>query len=280
MTMISVILPVYNGKEEHLRQAIESILSQTYTDYEFIIINDGSTDENIEKVILSYNDSRIKYVKQENSGVAQTLNNGLAIAQGKYIARMDADDISLPNRFEKQVQFLETHTEFALCGSWIEVFYKSGKRNITRYLEYPKILDCLRGGIVAHPAVMFNRVEFEKYNLRYNPEYKCEDFELWSRAIVYLNFYNIQEPLLLYRRHENNISFINSAVEDDAVKVRENMLNHLTSNDDYKKKLRKLIERKISLLQQIFSIRNAGAKYKLIIILGIKIKIKKSKFKK
>jgi glycosyltransferase involved in cell wall biosynthesis len=268
-------MPVYNTKEKFLRESIESILKQNFTDFEFIILNDGSTDENVESVILSYDDSRIKYIKQEKLNVAQTLNNGLDIAQGEYIARMDADDISLPERFDKQVKFLDAHPEVSLCGSFIEVFYPNGKCKVTKYIESPKILDCWRGCIVAHPTVMFRRQDFEKHNLRYNPDYKCEDYELWSRAMQHLKFHIIQEVLLHYRRHENNISFIDSAVDEQADIVRERLLAQLTSDEVFKLKLKKLLKKKLNIWQVIFSIRNDGAKFKIITILGITIRIKR-----
>ena len=112
---ISVLMPVYNTKEEFLRTAIESILNQTYSNFEFIIINDGSTN-NAEDVILSYKDERIVYLKQENKGIVSALNNGWDKASGEYIARMDSDDISLSERFEKQIEFLENNSEYSLVG--------------------------------------------------------------------------------------------------------------------------------------------------------------------
>ena len=103
LPLITVLMPVYNG-EKYLQQAIESILKQTFTDFEFLIINDGSTD-NSENIILSYDDSRIRYIKnEENLRLIRTLNKGIELAKGKYIARMDCDDISLPYRFEKQLK--------------------------------------------------------------------------------------------------------------------------------------------------------------------------------
>ena len=118
--LISVLMPVYNTKEEFLRTAIESILNQTFSNFEFIIINDGSTN-NAEDVILSYKDDRIIYLKQENQGIVAALNNGWDRAKGEYIARMDSDDISFPERFEKQLKFLEENPEYSLVGSWAEV---------------------------------------------------------------------------------------------------------------------------------------------------------------
>jgi len=113
---ISVVMAVYNG-EKYLREAIDSILNQTFNDFEFIIINDGSTDDSAE-IIKSYNDPRIILIQQENKGLAAALNEGIKIAKGKFIARMDADDISLKTRLEKQIQFMEAHPEYVAIGSW------------------------------------------------------------------------------------------------------------------------------------------------------------------
>ena len=117
---ISVIMPVYNTKEEYLREAIESILNQTFSDFEFIIINDGSTN-NVEDIILSYKDERIVYIKQENQGIVAALNNAWDKTCGEYIARMDSDDISMPDRFEKQIKFLEAKPEYSLVGGQVRV---------------------------------------------------------------------------------------------------------------------------------------------------------------
>src|SRR5688572_768328 len=118
--LISVLMPVYNAGP-YLKESIESVLAQTYDNFEFLIINDGSTDSS-EKEILSYNDVRIHYVKCEtNSGLIATLNQGLALATGKYIVRMDADDICRPQRFEKQVRFMENHPEIGICGCCADV---------------------------------------------------------------------------------------------------------------------------------------------------------------
>ena len=226
MPKVSVVMAVYNTKEEWLREAIESILHQTYTDFEFIIVNDGSTN-NAEEVILSYQDDRIKYMKQANQGPGVAANNGIDIAKGEYIARMDSDDISLPQRFEKQVAFLDQNPDVSIVGTDHE-YIPSGR--IAKMLKYPKYLDFLRGNSIGQPTVMFRRLDFEKYHLRYDPAYPCEDYELWSRAIRYVKFANLQEVLLKYRWHDDNRSKPTRAYELSVKKVRQNMLNFLTTN--------------------------------------------------
>lgn len=275
---ISVLMPVYNAEEEYLREAIESILNQSYSDFEFIIINDGSTN-NVENVILSYKDSRIKYIKQNNQGIANTLNNGLSIAKGEYIARMDADDISLPNRFEKQIKFMEEHPDISILGTWFEIFPKS---KVIKHPSKPSYFDFLTSSCIGHPTVMFRRNDFEKYDLMYNPNYKCEDYELWSRAIRYLKFANLQEVLLKYRWHDNNLSKPSKQFKDSTAKVCQSMLKFLTNDENLQDKifnylLSSQIRKKYTLAEKIFSIRNeyrTGEKQKIIMLLGLIFKIK------
>lgn len=270
---LSVVLPVYNTKECYLREAIESILNQTFTDFEFIIINDGSTDNSVEKVILSYTDNRIRYIKQENQGIARSLNNGFALAQGEYIARMDADDISLPERFAKQIAFLDAHQDISLCGTAITKFRKD-KTRVIIYPSEPRILDCLQMTCVAHPTVMLRITDFRKYNLEYNPDYKCEDYELWSRALRYLKFYNISEPLLHYRIHENNLSVQTNIMTESEIRVRENIINFLTENENLRNKLRKKYIERRNIWRTVFSIYNVPGK-KMLKILGISITLRR-----
>ena len=124
MPKISVIMPAYNA-EQYISEAIESILGQTFADFEFIIIDDGSSDST-SGIIASYKDSRIRYFRNEkNLGIVGALNRGLALAAGEYIARMDADDISLPERFQTQCAYMEKHPDVGVCGTAIKVFGKN-----------------------------------------------------------------------------------------------------------------------------------------------------------
>ena len=239
MPKISVVMPVYNTKEEWLREAIESILNQSYKDFEFIIIDDGS-DKSIEPIVNSYNDDRIVFIRQNNQGIARSLNSGFKIAKGEYIARMDSDDISIPERFEKQVTFLDNNPQITVLGSWFETFPQKG---IYKHPKTPKYLDFLKYCCIAHPSVMLRRSIFEKFNLTYNPNYKCEDYELWSRAVRILDFYNLQEVLLKYRVHSSNASKPNPDFDADVAKVRQNMLDYLSGNSLLGKL--KIIKRKI-----------------------------------
>lgn len=202
--LISVVMAVYNGAE-YLEVAIDSILKQTYSNFEFIIINDGSTDDTAQ-ILRRYEqlDERIAVYTQVNQGLPKSLNRGLQLAQGQYIARMDADDISLPERFAKQVEFMETHSDIGICGTWIKTISEVGSTCIN---QYPSSHDAIQywllfGTGLSHPTVMLRRKLLEQYGLQYNPAFTyCQDFELWVRSSDYTRLANIPEVLLLYRVH-------------------------------------------------------------------------------
>lgn len=204
---VSVVMPVYNG-EKYLREAIDSILTQTYRDFEFIIVNDGSTDAS-EAIILSYHDDRIVYLKNEkNSGICVTLNKGLAAARGKYIARMDCDDISLPMRLETQYQYMESHKKIALIGSDFIIF-GDGEERLRELPHNPAFckMGLLFNSFTAHPSVMMRRSVLVNYNLSYKNEYRgLEDFELWWQVAKVAELSNINKPLLRYRIHPQQVT--------------------------------------------------------------------------
>jgi glycosyltransferase involved in cell wall biosynthesis len=208
--VISVAMPVYNG-ERYLSEALESILAQTYTNFEFIIIDDGSTDSSL-KVLQQYQkrDARIRLISRENRNLATTLNDIIDLAQGKWIARMDQDDIALPHRFERQLQWLE-QTGADITGSWVQFFGTSDMR----ILKHPQSdeankMELLFGCPFAHPTVMM-KAELVK-QLRYDKDWeKCEDYDLWERAAhVGWKMTNVPEVLLSYRQHDMQISSASS----------------------------------------------------------------------
>ena len=205
---ISVVLPVYNG-ETFLAKAIESILNQTYRDFEFIIINDGSKDGS-KAIIDSYadKDERIVVIHQENTGLVAALNLGIATAKAPLIARMDADDIALSERFAKQVEYLSNHPEIAVLGSFIRLIDEQDKP--IRDIYYPVTAQEIAGKILqgspfAHPAVMMRKEILEEgaYKALYT---HCEDYELWLRLSEKYEMANLPEILLLYRQHPHKIS--------------------------------------------------------------------------
>lgn len=206
MPKISVIMPAYNA-EKYIGEAIESILNQTYTDFEFIIIDDGSSDGTV-LVVKSYDDKRIRfYQNEQNMGVAATLNRGLDLATGEYIARMDSDDISLPERFEKQIAFMDSHSEVAVIGTGVELFSAQiGTRVFSSSYEALKV-DLLFGNCLAHPTVMMRKCYFGKEKLHYDPSFgKMEDFDLWERTAQFYPIMSLTEILLKYRIHPNQVT--------------------------------------------------------------------------
>jgi glycosyltransferase involved in cell wall biosynthesis len=233
---ISVLMPVYNTKEEYLREAIESILNQTYMDFEFIIVNDGSIN-NAENVILSYKDKRVRYYKNDtNLGLPETRNILISLAKGEYVAIMDSDDISFPERFAKQVDYLDAHQDVSLVSANTENF------PINNAVKYPENVDyftILKGCWINNPVVMYRKADFEKYNLKYDMKYRyAEDYELWSRAIRHLKFVNLPDILLKYRCHKDSFCNNNKANQTKyAKKIRQNMIDYLVSDKELKKKL-------------------------------------------
>lgn len=223
MPKVTVLMPVYNG-EKYLREAIESILKQTFKDFEFLIINDGSTDKTSE-IINSFSDPRIILAPNEkNQGLIFSLNKGLDLAQGEYIARMDADDISLPERLEKQINFMDANPEVVVGGTWVK---NIGHKNFIGkyYTEHNQIkANLLFNSSLAHPTVMIRNI-FKNHNLFYDEKYKhAEDFDLWTRAADLTKFTNLPLVLLSLRRHDENISQTqNQAQKDnsDIIRLRQ-----------------------------------------------------------
>lgn len=229
MPKISVVMPVYNG-EKYLRESIDSILDQTLDDFEFIIIDDGSTDST-ESIIKSYQDSRIRYIKNEiNLGVARTLNRGLDAAKGEYIARMDADDIAVPDRFEKQVAFMDKHKNIAICSGIMEYFGEIEMPECYTVFGVENMrINMLFDSCLYHPAVMMRRSIIETEHYRYDNAFdKVEDYELWTRLMLKHDIDNIPSLLLRYRIHKNQVTKnYTKEHKDRAAKVRRNLMRSL-----------------------------------------------------
>lgn len=204
---VSVIMSVYNG-EQYLAEAIDSILGQTYTEFEFIIIDDASQDNSFSIVRdFARKDKRIRIIEnQDNQGLSVSLNKGVRAARCEYIARMDADDISAPTRFEKQVAFMDANPEIGVCGTWFEMI---GERQ-GQVGKFPNKhtaihLRMLFANAMAHPTVMMRASLLERYSLQYDEQVLfAQDYELWSRAIENLRFANLDQVLLYYRVHSTS----------------------------------------------------------------------------
>ena len=196
-------MSVYN-EQKYVKEAIESILSQTYRNYEFLIINDGSTD-NTREIVNSYNDPRIRLIdNSSNMGLAKSLNRGLQISQGELIARQDADDISDPNRLERQVKYLDVHTDVMLLGTGVRTIDEFGKPHKVA-LTVPDTLTAIRWYLMfesafAHTSVMFRRnIIYEKLG-GYNEIFtRAQDYELWSRIARVYSVANLNETLVCHR---------------------------------------------------------------------------------
>lgn len=205
---VSVVMAAFNC-EQFLREAIESILNQTFSDFEFLIVDDGSTDATSDLLAeFARKDKRIQaHCFDYNHGLAVALNHGIGHASGEYIARMDADDISMPERLATQVAFMEVNLDVGICGTWIEVFGDT-KGHVWKYpTDHPDIVaQMLFSNALAHPSVMMRAGLLAENNLRYDENIRyAQDYELWSRAIYKMIFANIPQILVKHRRHKKSI---------------------------------------------------------------------------
>lgn len=211
---VTVLMPVFDGAA-YLREAIDSILSQTFTDFELLVIDDGSKDETPE-ILASVDDRRLRVLRNEhNEGLVRALNRGLDRARGRFIARMDADDVSLPMRLAKQIEYLETNAEVGAVGSWVAEM----DTGHSRVWEYPTQPDEVRAKLlfgcpVAHPSIVLRSEFFETHGLRYDEAYPhAEDYELWMRASEHFPIANLAEPLVRYRLHHESVSHRNDPLQ-------------------------------------------------------------------
>ncbi len=213
--LISVVMSNYNTPEKYLREAIESVLNQTYKKFEFIIIDDCSTDNSLE-IIKSYKDDRIIVLENEkNLGITKSLNRGLEIAKGEYIARMDADDICFRNRFEKQVEYLKNNPQVVVCGTSVELIGDWQERHSNKFIcrEIPEqdlFKVCLLFGNypnIVHPTAMFNNKIIKENKIKYDERYPvAQDYKMWVTCCNYGEFANLKETLLYYRVHKGAVS--------------------------------------------------------------------------
>ncbi|WP_165930007.1 glycosyltransferase family 2 protein [Flavobacterium caseinilyticum] len=205
MPQITVLLPVYNC-ELYVQTAVQSILNQTYTDFEFLIIDDASTDATV-ALIKKLEDSRIQLIEKPiNSGYTNSLNYGLQMAKGKYIARMDGDDISFPERFSKQIAYLETHPDVVVCGTTYKIIGNDKLIALPENHEAIK-LGLLWGNCISHPSVMIRKKILDEYSIQYNTSKEpAEDYDMWVRLLSVGKLHNLQEVLLEYRLYGNQVS--------------------------------------------------------------------------
>jgi len=208
--LVSVIMPVFNS-QGFLEQAVHSILAQTHKNFELIIVDDGSKDASWDIATkLGKTDGRIHLIQLgKNQGISTTCNTGLKIAKGKYIARMDADDVSLPDRLSRQVKFMETHPDIGVLGGGMRYMAESGE-----LLGIPPQFFgdlAIRWNLLFetpffHPTVILRKSILDAYGLQYDPSYSrgAEDYELWSRLLPVTKGENLQDTVLYYRLHPNS----------------------------------------------------------------------------
>jgi glycosyltransferase involved in cell wall biosynthesis len=221
---ITVLMPVYNA-ERFLRPAIESILNQTFRDFEFIIINDGSTDQSV-SIVESYDDPRIIFLQnRSNMGISETLNTGIQFASCELIARMDSDDISHPQRLQKQYDYMMANSDCALLSTWCNVVDENGKfvrleRYRSNFYYYNLTFECW----MYHPTIMFRKtsvVSVGSYSKRYS-----EDYDLFWKVCRKFRIWNLAEPLVDYRLSPTSLNTVSKKVEYD-IANEENVLRNL-----------------------------------------------------
>lgn len=227
--LVSVLLPVYNA-QLFLAKAIESVLAQTYTHFELLIINDGSTDDS-ERIILSYADPRIRYIKNEhNLQLIATLNKGIALALGEYIARMDADDVCMPTRLQHQVHYMQANPNVGALGTYAKRI--DVRRNTITNWEYPTTHNAMKcrlfwGSTIIHPTAMLRNsvVQHIKFNANYP---HAEDYKLWKDIAQHYELANIPEYLLNYTEHDGQITETQKAsMNATSFKINKEWLNEL-----------------------------------------------------
>ena len=223
--MVSILMPVYKTAP-YLREAMDSILSQTFTDYELIVLNDCSPD-NADEILDTYSDPRIvRYRGEKNVGLSNVLNVGIGMARGKYIARMDSDDVSYPDRLRIQVEYLESHPDIDLVSVGMRLF--GAKDDVwVREPDPEKVkINALFCSPILHASSMWRRERFEENGLRFRQEMvPSEDYDLWTRALVKgLKLVNLRQVLYKYRIHPAQATTRTDLTSEKDRIVRQNYL--------------------------------------------------------
>lgn len=207
MVKISVVIPVYNGAK-YLAASIRSVLEQSFTDFEVLVIDDGSTDDT-EQIVHSFPDKRIRYIKRQHDYIA-SLNYGMEQARAPYIARMDADDMMHPDRLRIQYNIMEQEPTIDICGTWFTVFQEGNmakKHVVPTYKGLVKdpVLTLLDKNILCHPSVLIRKSFLLKHHLSYEPEFcYAEDYRLWMEAAKRGAVIYVEPTSLLYYRISDN----------------------------------------------------------------------------
>ncbi len=228
---ISIVMPTYNS-EKYVSASIDSILMQSFTNFELIIVDDGSTD-NTTNIVRSYKDKRIKLHQNFHSFI-QTLNLGIKLSKGKYIARMDADDIMKFHRLEVQFEYMESNSEVDICGSWMETFGEEFQCIKTPVKHNDIVVTLIKNNALCHPTIIMRRESlqrFEHFPYIYNEQFiYAEDYKLWTDLIIAgFKFSNISKVLLKYRisNSQNTVRFA-SRMKENSVNIQKNYLNFIS----------------------------------------------------
>lgn len=205
-------MPVRDG-ERYLREAIDSILAQRFTDFEVLIVDDGSADASA-AIAAGYDDARIRPERTARRGFAAALNRGIELARGEYIVRMDCDDVSDPDRLGAQVKFMDRHPRVGAAGTFVRACFPGGTAQQWRFPTDPEALRValIFEPAIAHPSAILRRAWFERHGLRYRSEYaRVEDWDLWRRAARHFPLSNLPRFLLDYRVHGDRMSRVHEA---------------------------------------------------------------------
>ena len=229
MCKVSVLTPLYNTDPMQLREMIDSILSQTYKDFELLLLNDSPDNRELDEIVSSYSDPRIKYLRNErNLGISKSRNILIKEAKGEYLAVCDHDDISLSYRLEKEVLILDSHPEIGVVSGLCEVF-GGGSHSFKRHPEhsFDIKLHLMKDCYLAHPAAMIRKSVLIENNIRYDELYSpAEDYKLWADLLPVTEFYNIQENLIRYRSFDSNTSITQKQKMDNAsLKIQLDLRN-------------------------------------------------------
>jgi glycosyltransferase involved in cell wall biosynthesis len=224
-------MPVYNASE-FLKETMDSVLNQTFNDFYFLIINDGSND-NSEEIIKSYEDERIVYIKNtQNLGLVATLNKGIDLVNTEFLARMDADDLWVVTKLEKQLEVLDFRPEVGICGTSIRKF-----GDFEGDFFFPVNNAGLKVGFIffccmSHPSVVFRMSFLRESGLRYLSDYfPAEDYKLWVECLKHTQIFNIAEKLVFYRQHKNQITQESNSEQTRITnKVRLEVIEELSDN--------------------------------------------------
>jgi glycosyltransferase involved in cell wall biosynthesis len=276
--LVSVVMSVFNG-EKYLHEAINSILQQTFTDFEFIIVDDGSTDSTC-RIIQSYNDSRIFLISRANKGLVASLNEAILSAKGIYIGRQDADDVSHSARLQTEVFFLRNNPKYVAVGSWFEEFNEGSPLRINRTPVTDSLvrLRLVWGTCFGHGSVMFVRQAAIDAGLYRQAMWPAEDYDLWTRLSSFGALANIPRVLYRYRLHKESISEKNSSKQRQlakeislsyALKFRRNDLGSIhhevecitKADPKYQKELIAEMKREILRLRSYPEVKKAFLRY-------------------